>query len=96
VNTENSDAECESPELPAQCVLVRRASDRCNTVELQLKVFWKVFSQIQRLLIQQGLLKNCKTSEFFEKSPLSGAGKHPNFQVTACLQNDTTDVKFDD
>ncbi len=24
----------------------------------------------------------CKTSEFFEKSPLSGAEKHPDFQVT--------------
>jgi len=23
---------------------------------------------------------SCKTSEFFEKSPLSGAGKHPDFQ----------------
>ena len=35
-------------------------------------------------------------SEFFEKSLLSGAGKHPDFQVTLCLQNVSTDAKFDD
>jgi len=28
------------------------------------------------------------------KSPLSGAEKHHNFQVTLCLQNDTTNVDF--
>jgi hypothetical protein len=27
-------------------------------------------------------------------SPLSGAGKHPDFQVTSCLQNVTTNVDF--
>jgi len=35
-----------------------------------------------------------KTSEFFEKSPLSEAGKHPDFQVTLCLQNVSTNVDF--
>jgi len=39
---------------------------------------------------------SCKTSEFFEKSPLSGAEKYPDFQVTACLRFVTTEVKFDD
>jgi len=35
VNTENSDAECESPELSAPCVLVKRASDHCKgTMEI--------------------------------------------------------------
>jgi hypothetical protein len=34
--------------------------------------------------------------EFFEKSPLSGAGKHPDFQVAVYLQNVSTDVKFDE
>ena len=33
-------------------------------------------------------------SEFLEKLPLSGAEKHPYFQVTSCLHNDTTDVVF--
>jgi hypothetical protein len=33
-------------------------------------------------------------SEFIEKSPLSGAGKHPDFQVTSCLHFDTTNVDF--
>jgi len=32
--------------------------------------------------------------EFFEKSPLSGAGKHPDFQVTSCHHFDSTDVDF--
>jgi len=32
--------------------------------------------------------------EFFEKTPLSGAEKHPDFQVTSCHQNDTTNVNF--
>jgi hypothetical protein len=26
--------------------------------------------------------ENCKMPEFFEKSPLLGTGKHPDFQVT--------------
>jgi hypothetical protein len=34
--------------------------------------------------------------EFFEKSPLSEAEKHPDFQVTVCLQNVTTNAKFGD
>jgi hypothetical protein len=29
-----------------------------------------------------------------KKSPLSETGKHTDFQVTSCLQNDTTDVDF--
>ena len=32
-------------------------------------------------------------SEFFEKPLLSGAGKHPDFQVTVCLRFVTTNVK---
>jgi hypothetical protein len=28
------------------------------------------------------------------KSPFSGAGKHPDFQVTSCHHFDTTDVDF--
>ena len=35
-----------------------------------------------------------KIPEFSKKSPLSGAEKHPDFQVTSCLQNDTTDGDF--
>jgi hypothetical protein len=35
-----------------------------------------------------------KTSESFEKSPLSGAGKHPDFQVTSCHHFVTTNVDF--
>jgi hypothetical protein len=42
------------------------------------------------------LSTSCKMPEFFEKSPLSGAVKHHNFQVTLCLKNDSTNVKFDD
>ena len=37
---------------------------------------------------------SCKMPEFFEKSPLSGAGKHRDFQVTSCHQNVTTNVNF--
>jgi hypothetical protein len=35
-----------------------------------------------------------KMPEFFEKSTLSGAGKHPDFQVTSCHHFDTTNVDF--
>ncbi len=35
-----------------------------------------------------------KTSEFFKKSPLSGAEKYPDFQVTSCLRFVTTNVNF--
>jgi hypothetical protein len=38
--------------------------------------------------------ENHKMSEFFEKSPLSGGRKHPDFQVTSCHQNDSTNVDF--
>jgi len=33
---------------------------------------------------------------FFEKSPLSNAEKHHNFQVTLCRYFDTANIKFDD
>lgn len=32
--------------------------------------------------------------ELSEKPPLSGAGKHPDFQVTLCIQNVSIDVNF--
>jgi len=32
--------------------------------------------------------------EFFEKSPLSGAGKHPDFQVTYSYHFISTNVDF--
>ncbi|UCE38933.1 MAG: hypothetical protein JSW00_06840 [Thermoplasmata archaeon] len=35
-----------------------------------------------------------KMPGFFEKSPLLGAGKHPDFQVTLCLHFVTTNVNF--
>ena len=35
-----------------------------------------------------------KTQEFLERSPLSGAGKHTDFQVRLCLQNVSTNVDF--
>ena len=38
--------------------------------------------------------ESCKTSEFFEKSPLSEAAKHPDFQVTSCHHFVTTNVDF--
>jgi len=37
---------------------------------------------------------SCKISELFEKSPLSGAEKHHNFQVTSYIHFDTTNVDF--
>ena len=40
------------------------------------------------------IFTSCKMTEFFEKSPLSGAEKHPDFQVTLCLQNVSTSVDF--
>jgi hypothetical protein len=36
----------------------------------------------------------CKIPEFFENSPLSGAAKHPDFQVTSCHQNVSTNANF--
>jgi len=38
--------------------------------------------------------KSCKMPEFFEIPPLSGAKKHPDFQVTSCHQNVSTNVDF--
>jgi hypothetical protein len=40
------------------------------------------------------ILASGKISEFFEKSPLSGAKKHPDFQVTLCLHFVTTNPNF--
>jgi hypothetical protein len=40
-------------------------------------------------------MESCKKMpEFFEKSPSSGAGKHPDFQVTSCLHFVITNVDF--
>ena len=38
--------------------------------------------------------ESCKMPVFFEKSPLSGAEKHPYFQVTSCHHFVTTIVDF--
>ncbi len=64
----------------------------------------KVLDQLHQQIIADGprpkhsqngpIFVICKTSEFFEKSPLSEAGKHPDFQVTSCLQNVSTSVGF--
>ncbi len=35
-----------------------------------------------------------KMPDFFKKSPLSGAEKHPDFQVTSCHHFVTTNVDF--
>jgi hypothetical protein len=48
------------------------------------------------LRIDAPIFASGKMSKFFEMSPLSGAGKHPDFQVTSCLHFVNTDVKFDD
>jgi len=40
--------------------------------------------------------ESSKIPKFFEMSPLSRAGKHPDFQVTLCLQNVSTNLKFDE
>jgi hypothetical protein len=47
-------------------------------------------------LQNSSIFMSCKMPEFFENLHLSEAGKHPDFQVTSCLQNVTTEVKFDD
>jgi len=36
----------------------------------------------------------CFIPSFFEKSPLSRAGEHHNYQVTLCIRFVTTDVDF--
>ena len=38
--------------------------------------------------------ESCKMPEFLKMSPHSAAKKHPDFQVTLCLQNDTTYANF--
>jgi len=41
-----------------------------------------------------GTLSCKKIPEFFKKSPLSKAEKHPDFQVTSCHHFDTTYANF--
>ena len=40
------------------------------------------------------IFMSCKMPDFFEKSLLSVAGKHPDLRVTSCHQNVSTDVDF--
>ena len=40
--------------------------------------------------------RNFRVADAIDMSPLSGAGKHYDFQVTLCLHFDTTDVDFAD
>ncbi len=49
----------------------------------------------QDTLNKEPIFMSCKMPEFFKKSPLSGAEKHPDFQVTVCLRFVTTNAKFD-
>jgi hypothetical protein len=44
--------------------------------------------------LKDSIFASYKIPEFFEKSPLSGAKKHPNYQVTSCHHFDTTNVDF--
>jgi len=39
---------------------------------------------------------SCKMPQFSKKPPLSGAEKHPDFQVTCWRHFDTTNAKFND
>jgi hypothetical protein len=53
----------------------------------------------EKLMNRTALVKKTtivSNRELYPKSPLSGAEKHPDFQVTSCLQNNTTDAKFND
>ena len=50
--------------------------------------------QPQYARIKVTLTTSCKMSELFENSPLSGAGKHHNFQVTACHHFVTTNPNY--
>ncbi len=40
------------------------------------------------------IFMSSRMSGVFEKSPLSGAEKYPDFQVTSCLRFVTTNVNF--
>jgi hypothetical protein len=35
-----------------------------------------------KILKSRLIFENCEMPEFFNKSPLSGTGKHPDFEVT--------------
>jgi hypothetical protein len=64
----------------------------------------KLLEQLHQQIIVDGprpkhsqnspIFDSYKMSEFFEKSPLSGAIKHRDFPVTLCLYFVTTDVDF--
>jgi hypothetical protein len=51
-------------------------------------------TNLTRLILQVTIPTSRKMSEFFKKSPLTGAEKHPDFQVTLCLHFVTTNVDF--
>jgi len=64
----------------------------------------KLLEQLHQQIIVDGprpkhsqnspIFDSYKMPEFLEKSSLSGAEKHPDFPVTSCLQNVTTNVNF--
>jgi len=56
--------------------------------------FWTSPTSQPEAHTKVSLPMNSKVPEFFEKSPLSGTGKHPDFQVTSCLHFVTTNVDF--
>ena len=43
--------------------------------------------------LNNSIFMHPKIPEFFEMSPLSGAGKHPDFQVKVCHHFVSTDAK---
>ena len=63
-----------------------------KSLDLELVIFF------DKIGLEHGknnsIFASCKMPEFFITSPLSEAKKHPDFQVTSCLQNVTTDVDF--
>ena len=68
------------------CVYARACVKTYKDDSTGLDIFVNTGLKIQHASIVQSL---------FNKSPLSGAGKHHNFQVTLCLQNVSTNVNFE-
>jgi hypothetical protein len=64
-----------------------------KSLDLELVIFFdKIGLEYGK---NNSIFANCKMPEFFITSPLSRAEKHPDFQVTSCLQNVSTNIKFD-
>jgi hypothetical protein len=77
--------------IPIICTILPTLSSREKSIDFELATFLIKLRKTQKNI---PILASCKIPESLEKSPLLKVEKYPDFRVTCCLQNVSTDAKL--